>query len=75
MRCPDSGEGLARPREGEKSCEGRGTASAKVLRPRRDSVLRPMWLVQRGVGSDTGEVGRGQAGVCPESTAEGFKLE
>ena len=75
MHCPDNVEELARPEEGEASSEGRGTARAKVLRPCGDSALRPVWLVQRGMRSDLGEVGRGQDGVCPESTGEGFKPE
>ena len=68
-------EELARPEEGEASSEGRGTARAKVLRPRRDSLRSVLQLVQRGMRSDLGEVGRGQDGVCPESTREGFKPE
>ena len=39
---------LARPEEGEVSSEGRGTARAKVLRPRRDSLRSVLQLVQRG---------------------------
>ena len=53
-------EELARPEEGEASSEGRGTARAKVLRPRRDSLRSVLQLVQRGMRSDLGEVGRGQ---------------
>lgn len=68
--CSDNVEMLGRPREVEKSGEGRGTARAKVLRPSRESDLRPVWLVQRGVGSAIGEVGKAGL-VFVLSTGEG----